>query len=85
MFNYFIDNFSRVKFHLIISSDICGPFETLSCGGNKYFISFVDKFYIMLCVYLIKTKEEALNMFKRFKAKDEKQSERLIKILMTDG
>lgn len=69
----------------VVSYDICGPFETLSCGGSKYFISFVYEFSRMFWVYLIKTKGEALNMFKRFKAMAEKQSGRLIKILKTDG
>lgn len=69
----------------VVSSDICGPFETLSCGGRKYFISFLDEFSRILWVYLIKTKGEALNMFNRFKVMDEKQSGRLVKILMTCG
>lgn len=28
----------------IIYSDVCGPFEVSSLGGNKYFVSFVDEF-----------------------------------------
>ena len=28
----------------IIYSDLCGPFEVSSLGGNKYFVSFVDEF-----------------------------------------
>jgi len=28
----------------VVYSDVCGPLEVLSLGGNKYFISFVDEF-----------------------------------------
>lgn len=69
----------------VVYSDVCGPFEVESLGGNKYFVSFVDEFSRMLWIYLIKTKDEVFSVFKRFKVQAEKQAERQIKILMTDG
>jgi hypothetical protein len=39
----------------------------------------------MMWVYLIKTKDEVFNVFKKFKVLVEKQAERAIKILRTDG
>lgn len=42
----------------VVHSDICGPFEVTSLGGNKYFISFVDKYNRRFWVYLIKFKDE---------------------------
>lgn len=56
----------------VVSSNIYGPFETFSCGGSKYFISFVDEFSRIMWVYLIKTKGEALNMLRSFKVMAEK-------------
>ena len=28
----------------LVHTDICGPFDPVSIGGNKYFISFIDDF-----------------------------------------
>jgi hypothetical protein len=28
----------------LIHSDICGPMQTLSIGGAKYFLTFIDDF-----------------------------------------
>ncbi|MCH88103.1 copia-type polyprotein, partial [Trifolium medium] len=69
----------------VINSDVCGPFEVPSLGGNKYFISFVDEFSKMMWIYLIKAKSESFDVFKKFKKKVEQESEKSIKILRTDG
>lgn len=68
----------------VIHSDMCGPFEVPSLGGNKYFITFVDEFSRILWIYLIKTKDEALETLKNFKVKIGKQSGESIKVLRTD-
>jgi len=47
----------------VVYSDVCGPLEVPSLGGNKYFISFVDKFSRKLWLYVIKAKSEAFEMF----------------------
>ena len=31
----------------IIHTDICGPFDVPSFGGEKYFITFIDDFHVM--------------------------------------
>lgn len=69
----------------VVHSDICGPFEVPSLGGSKYFITFVDEFTRMLWLYTLKLKSEALDVFKRFKVLIEKESDKSIKILRTDG
>lgn len=69
----------------VLYSDVCGPFETQSLGGNKYFVSFIDEFTRMLWVYLMNKKSEVLAVFKRFKTMCEKQSGKALKILRTDG
>ena len=69
----------------VVHSDICGPFEVNSHGGNRYFITFVDEFSRMLWLFLIKAKNEALGVFKRFKAEAERQSGKLLKVFRTDG
>lgn len=69
----------------VVHSDVCGPFEVPSIGGNKYFVSFVDEFSRMMWLYLIKTKGEVFEVFQKFKVMAEKQSGMSLKILRTDG
>ncbi|XP_045822102.1 uncharacterized protein LOC123914985 [Trifolium pratense] len=69
----------------VIHSDICGPFEVVSLGGSKYFITFVDEYSRMIWLYTLKLKSEALEVLKKFKVLIEKESEKSIKILRTNG
>ena len=68
----------------MIYSDVCGPFEVKSLGGNNYFVSFIDEFTRKMWIYLIKQKSEVFNIFKKFKLLSEKQSDKVIKVLRTD-
>ncbi|GAU17358.1 hypothetical protein TSUD_232340 [Trifolium subterraneum] len=69
----------------VVHSDIYGPIDVLSTGGNKYFITFVDEYSRMIWLYHITAKSEAFEVFKRFKTLVEKQSDKSIKVLRTDG
>jgi len=69
----------------VIHSDICRPFEVPIIGGSKYFITFLDEHTRILWMYIIKLKSEALEVFRKFKILVEKESEKSIKILRTDG
>jgi len=64
---------------------VCGPFEVKSLGGNSYFMSFIDEFTRKMWTYLIKLKSEVFNIFKKFKLSSEKQSNKVIKVLRTNG
>lgn len=50
-----------------------------------YFITFVDEFSRKIWLFLLKAKNEAFNVFKKFRVLAEKQSGRTLKILRTDG
>ncbi|GAU13535.1 hypothetical protein TSUD_346390 [Trifolium subterraneum] len=69
----------------VVHSDICGPIDVLSTGGNKYFITFVDEYSRMIWLYHIKAKSDAFEVFKIFKTLVEKQSDKQIKVLRTYG
>ena len=69
----------------VVYSDVCGPFEVPSLGGNRYFITFVDEYSRMIWLYVIKMKSEAFEVFLKFKAKVERESGKLLKTLRTDG
>ena len=69
----------------VVYSDVCGPIEVPTLGGNKYFVSFIDEFTRMMWVYLIKSKSNVFDQFRKFKIYVEKQSGCNMKILRTDG
>jgi len=57
----------------LVHSDICGPMQTTSVGGARYFVTFVDDKSRYMFVYFIKTRDEILTNFKEFKAFAENQ------------
>jgi transposase InsO family protein len=69
----------------VVYSDVCGPLQVNSLGGNKYFVTFIDNHSRKLWTYLINKKSEVLEVFKRFKSLVERQSGFKIKVLRTDG
>ena len=69
----------------IIHSDICGPLQTYSITGNKYFITFIDDYTRFTIVYFLKNKSEAFKAFTSYKALVENQSQFKIKIIRTDN
>ena len=68
----------------LVHTDICGPMQTKSFAGSRYFITFTDDYYCCCKAYFLKTKSEALEKFKEFKAAVEKESGRSIKALRAD-
>jgi len=69
----------------VVYSDVCGPFQMLLVGQNRYFISFIDEYSRMIWLYFIKAKSDVFSVFKRFKVFAEKQIGRRLKIFRTDG
>jgi hypothetical protein len=56
----------------------------LTKGGKKYFMTLIDDSTRYCYVYLLKSKDEALNYFKNYKAEAENQLDRKIKRLRSD-
>jgi len=69
----------------LIHSDIWGPSQVNSNGGNRYFITFIDDYSRKVWVYILKQKSDALETFIKFKRVVELESQSKIKILRTDG
>ena len=67
----------------IVHTDISGPYSTTICG-SRYFLTFIDDFSCYGYLYLIKEKSDALDKFKVFKLKVEKQLGKVIKIVRSD-
>ncbi|KAH0711895.1 hypothetical protein KY289_007854 [Solanum tuberosum] len=86
---------TRVKFRTTIHntkdileyvhSVVWGASKTPSLGGKHYFVTFVDDFSRRLWVHKMKTKDEVLGIFLKWKAMIEIQIGRKIKCLRTDN
>jgi transposase InsO family protein len=68
----------------LVHADLCGPMETTSIGGSKYFLLFTDDCSRMSWIFFLEKKSEIFLNFKKFKAAVEKKSGRSIKVLRTD-
>jgi hypothetical protein len=60
----------------LIYYDICEMNGVLIEGGQRYFTTMIDDTSRYCYVYLLKTKDEALNCFKTYKAEVENQLEK---------
>jgi hypothetical protein len=63
----------------LIHSDIYEINDVLTEGGQRYFMTMIDDVYRYCYVCLLKTKDDALNCFKTYKAEVENQLEKKIK------
>lgn len=52
----------------LVHSDVCGPMEVESLGGNKYFVTFIDDATRKTWVYMLKTKSQVFEVFQKFHA-----------------
>jgi hypothetical protein len=84
---------TKVPFHLVerstepldlIHSDICDLKFVQTRGGKKYFITFIDDCTRYCYVYLLKSKDEAIDMFKHYKNEVENQLSIKIKAIRSD-
>jgi hypothetical protein len=68
----------------LIHSDPCEMNGELTKGGKRYFMTFIDDCTLFCHLYLLKSKDEALNHFKIYKAEVENHPEKKIKWLRSD-
>jgi transposase InsO family protein len=68
----------------LIHMDLCEKNGILTRAGKKYFILFIDDATRFCQLYLVKTKDEALNCSKIYKAEVENQLEKKIKWVRSD-
>ncbi|KAD4178897.1 hypothetical protein E3N88_27488 [Mikania micrantha] len=68
----------------IIHTDVCDLKSIPTRGGNKYFITFIDDSTRYCYVYLLKSKDEAIDKFVLYKTEDENQLNKKIKVLRSD-
>ena len=69
----------------LVHSDLCGHMSIASFNGAVYFMSFIDDNSRKSWIYFLKTKREALEKFKIFKALVENESGLRLRALRTDN
>jgi len=69
----------------LVHSDLCGPMRTKTFGGGLYFVTFIDDHSRKLWVYVLKTKDRVLSVFKQFQASVERESGKKLKCVPTDN
>ena len=81
-------SFQSVERHIepldLIHNDICDLKFIQIRGGNKYFITFVDDSIKYCYVYLLKSKDEAIEKFVLYQNEVENQLNKKIKVLKSD-
>lgn len=69
----------------LIHFDVCGPMPVRSLGGLLYYVTFIDDFFHMTQIYLMKTKDDVFTKLQEFKAEVENLIVKKIKILRSDN
>ncbi|KAH9684870.1 Integrase catalytic domain-containing protein [Citrus sinensis] len=68
-----------------IHSDLWGPAQTISLGGNTYFLSLIDDYSRRVWVYVLKHKDQVFGKFRDWKSLVENQTGLKVKKLRTDN
>ena len=68
----------------LVHSDLCGPMQTATPGGKKYFLTFVDDYSRYTTVYLLSHKSEALASFDKYLKIRSNKFGKTVNVLKTD-
>ena len=66
-------------------SDVCGLIDVETLGGNKYIVTFIDDASRKVWVYVLKTKDQFFEYFKKFHAMVERKKGKPLKCLRSDN
>ena len=69
----------------LVHSDVCRPMSSASLTGCEYFVTFIDDFSRKTWIYFMRTKDEVLSRFQKFKALVENAIGRKTKVLRLDN
>ena len=68
----------------LIHSDVCDMKVVQPRGGKKYFITFIDDCTKYCYVYLLRSKDEAIEAFIQYKNEVKNQLNKKVKVLRSD-
>uniref|UniRef100_H3H8Y7 Integrase catalytic domain-containing protein n=1 Tax=Phytophthora ramorum TaxID=164328 RepID=H3H8Y7_PHYRM len=69
----------------VVHSDVCGPMQTPTFGGKRYFVTFIDDKSHFCVVYLLRNKSEVAAKFAEFVAFAETQTGKRVQTLRSDN
>jgi hypothetical protein len=69
----------------LIHSDVWGPSPINSIGGSRYFVIFVDDYSRYSWVFLMRSHDELLNIYRNFANMVKTQFSKTIKVLRSDN
>uniref|UniRef100_A0AAV1TZQ1 Integrase catalytic domain-containing protein n=1 Tax=Peronospora matthiolae TaxID=2874970 RepID=A0AAV1TZQ1_9STRA len=69
----------------VIHSDVCGPMQTSTFSGKRYFVTFIDDKSRYCVVYLLKSKSEVAAKFMEYAAMAETQTGKRVKYFQSDN
>jgi transposase InsO family protein len=68
----------------LIHTDVCGPMQTKTPGGNRYFVSFIDDYSRCAVIQLLQNKNQVRTALSAFVSTVENQFDTKIKKLRSD-
>ncbi len=68
----------------LLHIDLCGPITPSTMSGNRYFFLIVDDYSRWMWVFVLKTKDQSLDAFVKFKPLAENTAGRRVKTLRSD-
>lgn len=69
----------------LVHTDVCGPMQTESLGGSKYFVSFIDDFSRTVHVFFLRDKCSVFQVFKEYELLVTNETGQTIGTLRSDG
>jgi len=69
---------------MLVHVDLCGPITPETTGGNKYLMLLVDDHSMWMHVYMLKSKDQACDIFVKYKAEVENFTGCKVKTLRSD-
>ena len=69
----------------LVYSDVCGPIDVPTLGGNRYILTFIDDASRKVWVFVLKTKDQVLDRFKQWHAMVEREKGCSLKCLRSDN
>lgn len=69
----------------IIHTDVCGPMQSVSIAGSRYFVLFKDDYSHFRFVYFMRNKSEVIQKLKMFLALTQTETEHRVRILRSDN
>lgn len=68
----------------LIHTDVCGPMQTVTPGGKRYLVTFIDDYSRYTHIYLLSNKSEVPGILKRYVELVKNKFGRKIKVIRSD-